>query len=624
MLSKATGRRFQLILIKPSHYDADGYVVQWLRSTMPSNSLAAVYGLANGAAERQVLGPDLPIDVIAIDETNARVKPRAIARRIARNGGVGLVGLIGVQSNEFPRALDIARPLRAAGIQVMIGGFHVSGCLAMLSETQADIKLAQELGISIFAGEAEEGFDEVLEHAAIGELKPLYDHMKNLPAINDVPSPPFLPVDFVNRTVGNVTSFDAGRGCPFQCSFCTIINVQGRKSRYRSPDSVEQILRMNWDQGVKRFFITDDNFARNKDWEPIYDRIIKLREVDGMDVRFMIQVDTLCHKIPNFIEKSRRAGVTRVFIGLENINPANLIAAKKRQNKITEYRKMLLEWKRVGIMTFAGYILGFPNDTPDSIRHDLEIIKKELPVDALEFFVLTPLPGSEDHKVLFEKDVWMDPDMNKYELEHVVTGHAKMTKDEWQDAYRTAWDIFYTDEHLETIMRRAAATGINIRSLMPVLMWFSSAVLIENLHPLQWGIFRVKYRKDRRSTFPLEPRLSFYARYARETAEKAAKLVRRWRHLKRIVAKIEADPRAALYMDASLTPVADEDAEHMDLYTQNEAARVAVERERRVAGVRPNGHNGNGHDDARHQAPGHTHDHHETDVRRPEIVSPPA
>ena len=73
-------------------------------------------------------------------------------------------------------------------------------------------------------------------------------------------------------------------------------------------------------------------------------------------------------------------------------------------------------------MTFAGYILGFPNDTPESIRHDLEIIKHELPLDMLEFFVLTPLPGSEDHKVLYEKGVWMDPDMNKYELEHVVTG----------------------------------------------------------------------------------------------------------------------------------------------------------------------------------------------------------
>ena len=428
MLSKARGKRFQLILIKPSHYDAAGYVVQWLRSTMPSNSLAAVYSLACGAADRQVLGPDLPIDVIAMDETNTRVRPRDIAKRIAKNGGLGLVGLIGVQSNEFPRALDIARPLREAGVQVMIGGFHVSGCLSMLKDTQTDIKVAQALGISIFAGEAEEGLDEVLQDAAKCELRDLYNHMKVLPGIGDVPSPPFLPVDFVKRTVGNVTSFDAGRGCPFQCSFCTIINVQGRKSRYRSPDSIEQILRMNWAQGVKRFFITDDNFARNKDWEAIYDRIIKLREEDGMDVRFMIQVDTLCHKIPNFIEKSQRAGVTRVFIGLENINPANLIAAKKRQNKITEYRKMLLEWKRVGIMTFAGYILGFPNDTPESIRHDLEIIKKELPLDALEFFVLTPLPGSEDHKVLYEKNVWMDPDMNKYELEHVVTGHAKMTK----------------------------------------------------------------------------------------------------------------------------------------------------------------------------------------------------
>jgi hypothetical protein len=73
MPSKTSGRRFQLILIKPSHYDTDGYVVQWLRSTMPSNSLAAVYSLACGAAERGILGPDLPIDVIAIDETNTRV-----------------------------------------------------------------------------------------------------------------------------------------------------------------------------------------------------------------------------------------------------------------------------------------------------------------------------------------------------------------------------------------------------------------------------------------------------------------------------------------------------------------------------------------------------------------------
>ncbi|HEX2447925.1 MAG TPA: radical SAM protein [Methyloceanibacter sp.] len=588
-IKHATTRRFQLILIKPSHYDADGYVVQWLRSTMPSNSLAAVYSLALGAAERQLLGPDIPIDVTAMDETNIRVRPREIVRRIAKNGGLGLVGIIGVQSNEFPRAVDIARPLREAGVQVMIGGFHVSGCLSMLKELPADIKEAQALGISIYAGEAEEGLDEVLVDAARGKLRLLYDHMKHLPDIGDITSPPFLPKHFVQRTIGNLTSFDAGRGCPFQCSFCTIINVQGRKSRYRSPDSVEKILRWNYEQGVNRFFITDDNFARNKDWEAIYDRIIKLREEDGLDIRFCIQVDTLCHRIPNFIDKSKRAGVTRVFIGLENINPANLIAAKKRQNKITEYRKMLLEWKRVGIMTYAGYILGFENDTPESIRHDLEIIKKELPLDMLEFFVLTPLPGSEDHKVLAEKGVWMDPDMNKYDVEHVVTAHPRMTAEEWSSIYQEAWGLYYTDEHLETIMRRAYASGISLRSLRTVLFWFSSAVPVEGLHPLQWGIFRIKHRGDRRSGLPIESPLVFYAKYAVDIARKAQTLHRRWRHLTRILRKVEADPNAKSYMDGALTPVAEEDAEHMEIYTQNEAARSAVERERRVAAKPANG-----------------------------------
>ncbi len=490
--------RFEILLIKPSHYDDDGYVIQWRRSTMPSNSLAVVNALAVGAAERRILGPDVEIVVRAVDETNTRLSVKAIIAEFKRKGNFGFVGLVGVQSNEFPRAIDIARPLREAGIAVVIGGFHVSGCLAMLPKMPADLKAALDDGMTLFAGECEGRMDELIRDAAAGSLRPVYAYTNDLPDIGSVAAPPFLDKDFVKRTVGNVTSFDAGRGCPFQCSFCTIINVQGRKSRYRTPDSVERIIRSNLAQGVDRFFITDDNFARNKDWEAIYDRIIKLREEDGLEVRFMIQVDTLCHRIPGFIEKSRRAGVTRVFIGLENINPENLIAAKKRQNKLTEYRRMLLAWKDAGIMTFAGYILGFPNDTPSSIARDIEIIKAELPLDALEFFILTPLPGSEDHKVLDGRGVAMDEDMNRYELEHVVTGHAKMTRREWQGAYRSAWEAFYTDDHLETILRRAHASGIDIWRLMVVLLWFSAAVPIENVHPLQAGILRRKSRLDRR------------------------------------------------------------------------------------------------------------------------------
>ena len=93
---------------------------------------------------------------------------------------------------------------------------------------------------------------------------------------------PFLPKRYIERTLGASASFDAGRGCPYQCSFCTIINVQGRKSRYRSADDIEHLVRLNWAQGIRKFFITDDNFARNKEWESTFDRLIELRERDGI------------------------------------------------------------------------------------------------------------------------------------------------------------------------------------------------------------------------------------------------------------------------------------------------------------------------------------------------------
>src|SRR5262245_40344683 len=99
----APPRRFQLFLLKLSHYDADCYVIQWYRSAIPSNTLAALYGLAQDCRERRVLGPDIDIDVHEADETNTRIRPERIAATIAANGGLGLIALVGVQSNQYPR-----------------------------------------------------------------------------------------------------------------------------------------------------------------------------------------------------------------------------------------------------------------------------------------------------------------------------------------------------------------------------------------------------------------------------------------------------------------------------------------------------------------------------------------
>lgn len=580
-----TARRpatFHLVMIKPTHYDDDGYPIQWLRSAIPSNTLACLNGLAEDARRRAVLGDGVDIRLHTYDETNRRVNPTRIIRELSRAGGKALIALVGVQTNQFPRAVDLARPFLAAGLPVAIGGFHVSGCLAMLPELPADIRAAQAMGIALFAGEAEEGrLDQVMRDAWDGTLKPLYNFMNDLPSLEGQP-PPILPAQHVQRTSGSLSSADLGRGCPYQCSFCTIINVQGRKSRFRSPDDLERIIRENVAQGIKRFFITDDNFARNRHWEPLFDRMIALREDEGLNIGFTIQVDTLCHRIPGFIEKAGRAGVRRVFIGLENINPDNLLEAKKRQNKITEYRLMLQQWRAVGAITYAGYIIGFPGDTKESVIRDIEIIKRELAVDILEFFFLTPLPGSEDHQKLAAAGVWMDPDMNKYDLNHRVSHHPRMSDREWEEAYRAAWTTFYTPDHIRTILRRAAAHPKGRPgTALTTILWFRLMILFERVHPLEGGALRLKFRRDRRHGMPIENPLVFYARYWGETVRKAWGYFRVWREARATLKQVLAALDRATYQDLAIAPPVDGEFETLSLYHATAGGESALARKRR-------------------------------------------
>jgi hypothetical protein len=578
---------FNLVMIKPTHYDNDGYPIQWVRSAIPSNTLACLNGLAEDARAREVLGPDVDIRLYTYDETNLRVRPGQIIKLIRASGGKALICFVGVQSNQFPRAVDLADPFLAAKLPVCIGGFHVSGCIAMLPELPPDLGAAQARGISLFAGEAEEGrFDIVLRDAWAGKLAPLYNFMDHLPSLAGEP-PPILPRKHLRRIAGSLSSVDLGRGCPYQCSFCTIINVQGRKSRFRSADDLEKTIRENYAQNIKRFFITDDNFARNRDWELLFDRLIELRANGFPKIGFTIQVDTLCHKIPNFIEKAAQAGVRRVFIGLENINPDNLIAAKKRQNKITDYREMLQEWRNHGAITCAGYIIGFPGDSKASILRDIEIIKRELPLDILELFYLTPLPGSEDHKKLWTEKVWMDPDMNSYDLSHRVVHHPKMSDAEWEDAYRSAWAAFYTPDHMRTILRRAAASKLGRPgTTLSTLLWFKLVSAYEGVHPLEGGAFRRKFRRDRRSGLPRENPLVFYPRYVVETTIKAWHYLSTYRECKAILNDVLSAPDRWTYSDLAITPQSEDQFETLDLYHATAGGEAALERKRRGDAVR--------------------------------------
>ena len=567
--------KFHLVLIKPSHYDKDGYVIQWLRGIIPSNTLAGLYGLALDCRDRKVLGDDVEMVISTYDETNRRIDIERHIRDLTAPGVTGLVAFVGVQSNQFPRAMDVARRFRDAGIAVCVGGFHISGCLAMLAEIPPDIQEAIDLGIILFAGEAEGRLGPLLSDIYNRTPKPIYNYMDDLPALEDEPTP-FLPRQMIAQSLGMQASFDAGRGCPFQCSFCTIINVQGRKSRRRTPDDVERIMRANLAEGIQNFFITDDNFARNKDWEAIFDRLIELRETEGLNTTLTIQVDTLCHKIPNFIQKAQRAGVNKVFIGLESINPAALKGANKRQNRISEYRAMLQDWHDCGVITFAGYIIGFPSDTPESIARDIGIIQRELPIDILEFFILTPLPGSADHRQLHRQGVWMDPDMNKYDLNYPTTAHPNMSPVELDETYWKTWRSYYTPAHIETLMKRAHVKGISLSRVAKMALWFSGTSQIEGLHPLEGGYFRLKFRTDRRPGLKRESPVVFYPRYGWEIISKHLRALRLFLTYRRIMKRILADPASRQYMDMALAPVIEDEEESLEMFTPTEAPEAKV------------------------------------------------
>ena len=417
----------------------------------------------------------------------------------------------------------------------------------------------------------------MLRDAAAGTLKPIYNYLHDLPGLEGATGP-YMPPERVGRTLGMISSFDAGRGCPFLCSFCTIINVQGRKSRYCSAHDIEALVRVNVANGVRYFFITDDNLARNRNWESIFDRLIELRQ-QGIHSRFIIQVDTACHKIPRFIEKAVAAGVKRVFIGLENIDPDNLASAKKKQNHISDYRELLLEWRKHRCITYCGTSSGSRTirGNPSSSASRSSSANCRSTFSNSRSSPRCPARGSRKGG---RQSVDIDPDLNKFDLEHVTTDHPRMSREEWQEAYRLAWRTYYTPEHIKTVIRRAVAGGPRPDTVAYLLTWFWASFHFYNIYPLETGMIRRRYRRDRRPGLPLENPLAFYTRHWGGQVVTYGRILAMFAKIHLWTRRLERDPNAKNYTDAALRT--SDDYDHQEMYQLTEAARQAGAKAKRI------------------------------------------
>ncbi|MGL6194283.1 MAG: B12-binding domain-containing radical SAM protein [Thermoguttaceae bacterium] len=505
-------KTLEIVYIAPSRYDDEGYVKRYIWGVVPSNSLAVLRSLTESlAAEKPFPGVDIRIR--CYDDCVQKIPFKKIAKLNSRPDTKVVVGLVGVQTGQFPRAAEIAVEFKKLGVDSMIGGFHVSGVLALFGNLTPELQELVDQGVTLICGESETPgvLRDLYADALNDNLKPIYTFPK-APSIEDVPLPQADPL-YLKHFGAKWATIDSSRGCPYGCSFCTVINVQGRKMRCRTAENVLNTIRSNYEKGAKRFFFTDDNFARNKVWSEILDGIIEMRK-EGKNIGFMMQVDTKSSKIPNFVEKAKEAGCSSVFIGMESVNPENLKAAGKVQNSVDEYREMVRKWQSNEILVHVGYIIGFPHDTLESVKSDVQFLRDHVGVDLASFFMLTPLPGSVDHYEMVQRGDELDPDLNNYDSFHAASKHPKMTAEEWNAATKLAYSEFYTKEHCTTILRRVARKHYWL--MFWNLIWYRYSGVFSGTHPMMTGFFRVKNRLERRPGQKKEGLFRFAARWAKE------------------------------------------------------------------------------------------------------------
>ncbi|MDR3232491.1 MAG: radical SAM protein [Planctomycetaceae bacterium] len=523
-------KNLHIVYVVPSRYDDDGYPVRWIKGVVPSNSLSVLKSLTQKIADNrtQRTGNEAaalpsggnssprslpPITMVSYDDNVEKIPFAKIARQNRQGETKVIVGIVGVQSNQFPRAADIAMTFRKLGIDVLIGGFHVTGVLALFDKPSPELQDLIDNGVTLAAGESETPgvLEQVFGDALDDNLQPVYRFPK-APDLTNAPVPHADP-RYIDHFGAHWATIDSSRGCPFGCTFCTVINIQGRKMRCRSSSAVLEAVRNNYRNGVDNFFFTDDNFARSAHWEAIFDGLAEMRS-EGKNVNFMMQIDTQAAKIPNFVDKAKQAGCRTVFIGMESVNPDNIAAAGKTQNHVEQYREMVVRWQSTGMIVHVGYIIGFPNDTLESVQRDVVFLRDNVGVDLVSFFMMTPLPGSVNHKEMLEHNEYIDPDLNKYDSFHETFRHPKMKPGEWKAATQLAYSEFYTKEHCAAILRRMPEE--HYWFMFWNLIWYRYSGVLSGTHPMMTGFFRRKVRLDRRKGFPRENLFQFAWRWLKD------------------------------------------------------------------------------------------------------------
>jgi len=298
--------------------------------------------------------------------------------------------------------------------------------------------------------------------------------------------------------------------------------------RFRDPQQVVDFVRQCYhDAGVTHCFFTDDNIARNPRWRDLFAGLMRLREEEKIPFTFMMQSDLAARKMPggDFFVLAAKAGCNQVFFGVESVNRENLRSQEKFQNQVSQYQGLVEHLHSLGITAHAGYIVGLPFDTPDSISKDIAELQR-MGFDSASFYILSPLPGSKDHQRWWQEGRWMHEDFNTYDSAHVAVEPERMTKEELMQSWYKAWDQFYSTEHMVNVLKVWRRDWHYFWDRIFFFAWYLYSSRVERLHPMNCGFWTIRRRRDRRPGFAREAFIPFWWNRLRATVHKARGIVK--------------------------------------------------------------------------------------------------
>jgi len=387
---------------------------------------ATLYHIASLTPER--IG-DVPVTVHMVDEYVWQ--DLSYLRWLHHDPDViTLVALVGVQSHQFHRALDLTAYARHHGVRhCVIGGPHPMTC---------DTGSLQGRGVSFALAEAELIWRDILEDALMGELRPVYGTdrrwAEQLPAV--VINPPSL--EELARYRAPMLGIYPVRGCPYRCNFCSVIKISGRQVRSPDIDSTIESLRRAKRAGVELIIFVSDNFNKFPQVRELLQAMIDER----LELRFFCQCDAQIAKDPELVELLGRARCSEMFVGVESFNRKTLKAAGKHHNYPEHYAEIIRLCNEAGIRPHFSNIIGFPEDDEEEILHHLDILKTLRP-KAASFFILTPIPGTQQYDKFRNTGLITERNLDRFDATCPTWSHPNLSHQRLVDLLYHCYVNFY-------------------------------------------------------------------------------------------------------------------------------------------------------------------------------------